>query len=79
MIILTLAIWMIGWATKGKEKWMEAVHKSNGTGDISKERGFSPIEYKVLKKDMTVVFTTKDKEKAEKMAQEIGGYVHANR
>lgn len=58
---------------------MEAVHKSNGTGDISKERGFSPIEYKVLKKDMTVVFTTKDKEKADNLAQELGGYVHANR
>lgn len=58
---------------------MEIVHKSNGTGDISKERGFSPLEYKVLKKDMTPVFTTKDKEKAEKMAQELGGYVHANR
>jgi len=58
---------------------MEIVHKSNGTSDVSKERGFSPLEYKVLKIDMTVVFTTKDKEKAEKMAQEIRGHVHANR
>lgn len=58
---------------------MEIVHKSNGTSDISKERGFSPVEYKVLKKDMTTVFTTKDKEKAERIAKEIGGYVHASR
>lgn len=58
---------------------MKIVHQSDGISDISKERGFSITEYKVLKKDMTPVFTTKDKEKAERMAKEIGGYVHASR
>lgn len=58
---------------------MKIVHNSDSIRDISLERGFSPVEYKVLKKDMTPVFTTKDKEKAERMAKEIGGYVHASR
>ena len=58
---------------------MDVVHSSNSLDQIFKERGFSTIEYKVLNKEMLVVFTTKNKKRAEDMAQEIGGRVHANR
>lgn len=42
------------------------------------DRGFR-VDYRVMSKDMTIVLTTDDYEKAERRAQQIGGTIHGSR
>jgi len=58
---------------------MDVVQHSTSETFYFPERGLSKTDYRVLDKDMSVVMTTQDKDKAERLAEKIKGFVHASR